>query len=198
MAKFFRNFLDSMKFPEDDDDYEEYLNEQEEKERKRDDKPANQTYISRDYAKSTRTREPEKRYTSPEPSVQRSITPLEERRTGKAVEKSKIVQFKNSSYREELGLYVSKPTAFTDCQDISDILLGGTAVVINLEDFDDEIAQRIMDFVSGTVYAINGTLNTVSTRIYLASPESVSISGDVETLLSQNTGGNAPTITRGF
>ena len=186
---FFKNFLNSMKFSEEDEDYEEYLSEQEEKEQKRIEKSsaAESIYKSRDFESKTLSQE----------TPQRNITQLEERRSLKT-EKQKVVQFRNSSYREELGLYVSKPKAFIECQDISDILLGGTAVVINLEGFDDENAQRIMDFVSGTVYAINGTLNTVSTRIYLASPESVSISGDVETLLSQTSGGNAPTISKGY
>lgn len=192
MAGFFKNFLDSMRFSEEDDDYEEYLSEQEEKERKRLEK---QTVPEQTY----KVRETEAKYTAAE-HTNRNITQLEERRSGNktSVEKPKVVQFRNSSYREELGLYVSKPKSFSECQDISDILVGGTAVVINLEGFDDEMAQRIMDFVSGTVYAINGTLNTIATRIYLVSPESVTISGDVETLLSQSVGGNAPTISKGF
>jgi len=191
MANFFKNFLDSMKFSDEDDDYEEYLSEQEEKDRKRSERMSvsEQTYKSR---------ETETRAAIQEEAAHRNITQLEERRMKNTAEKPKIVQFRNSSYREELGLYVSKPKSFSECQDISDILVGGTAVVINLEGFDDEIAQRIMDFVSGTVYAINGTLNTIATRIYLVSPESVSISGDVETILSQSIGGNAPTIFKGF
>jgi len=191
MAGFFKNFLDSMKFSEEDDDYEEYLSEQEEKERKRNERlvTSEQTYKSR---------EAETKAPIQEEISRRNITQLEERRSKTATEKPKVVQFRNSSYREELGLYVSKPKSFSECQDISDILVGGTAVVINLEGFDDDIAQRIMDFVSGTVYAINGTLNTIATRIYLVSPESVSISGDVETILSQSIGGNAPTISKGF
>ena len=189
MANIFKNFLNSMRFSEEDDDYEEYLSEQEEKERKRSEQfsASEQTYKSRDTVIKSTTQD----------DSHRSITQLEDRRN-KASDKPKVVQFRNSSYREELGLYVSKPKSFSECQDISDILVGGTAVVINLEGFDDEIAQRIMDFVSGTVYAINGTLNTIATRIYLVSPESVSISGDVETILSQSIGGNAPTISKGF
>lgn len=189
MANIFKNFLNSMRFSEEDDDYEEYLSEQEEKERKRSEQLSapEQTYKSRDTVIKAPTQD----------DTHRGITQLEERRS-KTAEKPKVVQFRNSSYREELGLYVSKPKSFSECQDISDILVGGTAVVINLEGFDDEIAQRIMDFVSGTVYAINGTLNTIATRIYLVSPESVSISGDVETILSQSIGGNAPTISKGF
>lgn len=191
MANFFKNFLNSMKFSEEDDDYEEYLSEQEEKDRKRSERMSvsEQTY---------KTRETETRGLVQEETSHRNITQLEERRTKNSGERPKVVQFRNSSYREELGLYVSKPKSFSECQDISDILVGGTAVVINLEGFDDEVAQRIMDFVSGTVYAINGTLNTIATRIYLVSPESVSISGDVETILSQSIGGNAPTISKGF
>ena len=189
MANIFKNFLNSMRFSEEDDDYEEYLSEQEEKERKRSEQLSTpeQTYKSRDAVTKTPAQE----------DTHRGITQLEERRN-KVAEKPKVVQFRNSSYREELGLYVSKPKSFSECQDISDILVGGTAVVINLEGFDDEIAQRIMDFVSGTVYAINGTLNTIATRIYLVTPESVSISGDFETILSQSIGGNAPTISKGF
>lgn len=191
MAGFFKNFLDSMKFSEEDDDYEAYLSEQEEKDNKR-----NERQIASEPVYKSRTGD----IKAPvqEPVSNRNITTLEEKRTRTSQEKGKVVQFRNSSFREELGLYVSKPTAFSDCQDISDILVGGTAVVINLEDFDDELAQRIMDFVSGTVYAINGTLNTIAKRIYLVSPESVTISGDVETLLSQSLGGNAPTISKGF
>lgn len=191
MAKFFKNFLDSMRFSEEDDDYEEYLSEQEEKERKRTEKQLTSEQVYK-------TREADQKITSAETSYGRNITQLEDRRTKPSADKPKVVQFRNSSYREELGLYVSKPKSFSECQDISDILVGGTAVVINLEDFDDELAQRIMDFVSGTVYAINGTLNTIAKRIYLVSPESVTISGDVETLLSQSLGGNAPTISKGF
>lgn len=192
MANFFKNFLDSMRFSEEDDDYEEYLSEQEEKDRRRTEKQL----ISQQVYKP---REAEPKHTASEPvPTQRNITQLEERRSKTQPEKNKVVQFRNSSYREELGLYVSKPKSFSECQDISDILVGGTAVVINLEGFDDEMAQRIMDFVSGTVYAINGTLNTIATRIYLVSPESVSISGDVETILSQSMGGNAPTITKEY
>lgn len=187
MANFFKNFLDSMKFSDDDDDYDEYLNEQEEKDRKR-----NEKQVAAE--KTIKSRESET-YSSAFEQPQRNITQLDEKRN--RIEKSRPLQIHNSSYRDELGLYVSKPKSFSECQDISDILVGGTAVVINLEGFDDEIAQRIMDFVSGTVYAINGTLNTIATRIYLVSPGSVAVSGDVETILSQSMG-DAPTISKGF
>ena len=102
MANFFKNFLNSMKFSEEDDDYEEYLSEQEEKDRKRSERMSvsEQTY---------KTRETETRGSVQEETSHRNITQLEERRTKNSVERPKVVQFRNSSYREELGLYVSKP-----------------------------------------------------------------------------------------
>ena len=188
MAGFFKNFLDSMKFSEEDDDYEAYLSEQEEKDNKR-----NERQIASEPVYKSRTGD----IKAPvqEPVSNRNITTLEERRTKASQEKGKVVQFRNSSFREELGLYVSKPTAFSDCQDISDILVGGTAVVINLEDFDDELAQRIMDFISGAVYALNGKIHQISNLIFIVSPENVDISGDYLSYVEQN-GFEVPTLNR--
>ena len=98
---------------------------------------------------------------------------------------------------KEVELKVIKPTEFSDCQDICDILLGGDSVIINIEGLDSEISQRIMDFVSGTVYAIRGSLSPVSRLIYIVSPENVSISGDVLNLITSG-GVDAPVVSGHF
>jgi cell division inhibitor SepF len=77
-----------------------------------------------------------------------------------------------------------KPTAFEDSQEISDMLLTGRAIVINLEGFDDKLAQRTMDFISGSVYAINGKLHRISNCIFIISPDTVDISGDYSDLIA--------------
>ena len=58
------------------------------------------------------------------------------------------------------------------------MLLTGRPTVINLEGFDDKLAQRTMDFISGSVYAINGRLHRISSCIFIISPDTVDISGD--------------------
>jgi len=98
---------------------------------------------------------------------------------------------------KDYELNVIKPTSFSDCQDICEILLSGDPVIINFEGFDAEIAQRVIDFVSGTVYAIKGNISPISQMIYVVSPENVNISGDVLNLLA-NGGVEVPTISRDF
>ena len=90
-----------------------------------------------------------------------------------------------------------KPTVFEDSKEICDLLISGRVTVINLEGFDIDIAQRIMDFVSGCVYAINGKLHQISNYIFIVTPENVDISGDYLELLESN-GFEVPTLNKEF
>ncbi len=92
---------------------------------------------------------------------------------------------------------IMKPTMFEDSQDVCDLLIAGRVTVINLEGFDIDIAQRIMDFVSGCVYAINGKLHQISSYIFIVTPENVDISGDYLDLLESN-GFEVPTLNKDF
>lgn len=84
------------------------------------------------------------------------------------------------------GMEVSliKPTSIEDAREISDYLLAGKAVVLNMEGIHTEVAQRIIDFSSGATYSINGNLQKISSYIFIATPESVGLSGDFQDLLS--------------
>ena len=79
---------------------------------------------------------------------------------------------------------VIKPTRVEDYREIADTLLSGCTVVLNLEGIDVELAQRIIDFASGSCYAINGGLQKVSSYIFIMTPADVEISGDIQDLLS--------------
>mgnify|MGYP001063749177 FL=1 len=87
------------------------------------------------------------------------------------------------------GMEVSmiKPTSIEDARDICDYLLDGKAVVLNMEGIHMEVAQRIIDFTSGATYSMNGNLQKISSYIFIATPESVELSGDFQDLLG---GGN--------
>ncbi len=56
--------------------------------------------------------------------------------------------------------------------------------MLNLEGLDVAIAQRIIDFSSGSTYAINGNLQKISNYIFIITPASVDISGDFQEILS--------------
>lgn len=84
------------------------------------------------------------------------------------------------------GMEVSliKPTSIEDAREICDYLLAGKAVVLNMEGLHMEIAQRIIDFTSGATYSMNGNLQKISNYIFIATPESVELSGDFTDLLN--------------
>lgn len=81
---------------------------------------------------------------------------------------------------------VIKPTAVDDAREITETLLSGRTVILNLEGLDLEIAQRIIDFTSGATFAINGNLQKISNYIFLVTPTNVDISGDLQDLLNSS------------
>lgn len=79
---------------------------------------------------------------------------------------------------------VIKPTSMEDSREITETLLANRTVVLNLEGLDVDIAQRIIDFSSGSCFAIDGKLQKISHYIFIITPPSVDISGDFQELLS--------------
>ena len=79
---------------------------------------------------------------------------------------------------------VIKPTSVEDAREITETLLSGRTVILNLEGLDLEVAQRIIDFTSGATYAISGNLQKISNYIFLVTPTNVDISGDLQDLLN--------------
>ena len=79
---------------------------------------------------------------------------------------------------------VIKPVNVEDSREITDTLLSDRTVVLNLEGLDVDIAQRIIDFTSGSCYAIKGNLQKISQYIFIITPASVDISGDFQDILA--------------
>ena len=85
---------------------------------------------------------------------------------------------------------VIKPTTIEDEIEITDTLLSGRTVLINMAGLNIDIAQRIIDFTSGATYAMHGSLQKVSNYIFLATPNGVDISGDIQNLVDAFDTGN--------
>jgi len=79
---------------------------------------------------------------------------------------------------------VIKPSTVEDAREITQTLLANRTVVLNLEGLDVDIAQRIIDFTSGSCFAISGNLQKISHYIFIITPASVDISGDFQDILS--------------
>ncbi|MBQ9927782.1 MAG: cell division protein SepF [Lachnospiraceae bacterium] len=152
-------FLNYMKLNEDDDDFydDDYY----------DDEP-----IEEKPKKVTPVKEPAMETLEEEKAVIKKtapkITPMRQtKKTGNGME-----------------VCVIKPTSIEDAREITETLLANRTVVLNLEGLDVDIAQRIIDFTSGSCFAISGNLQKISHYIFIITPAIVDISGDFQEILS--------------
>jgi len=83
------------------------------------------------------------------------------------------------------------PKGFEDANLIADKLTEGCGVIMNLEGIDMGAAQRIIDFASGACYALNGNLQKISKKIFMAVPGDVNLSGDFDELIDDMVGLNS-------
>lgn len=78
----------------------------------------------------------------------------------------------------QLQVFIVSPDDYDKSQEISDYLKARRPVVVNLVNVDYPVAQRIMDFLSGTVYALEGSIQRVTNNIFVIAPDNIEISGD--------------------
>ena len=90
---------------------------------------------------------------------------------------------------------VIKPTSVEDAREITETLLANRTVVLNLEGLDVDIAQRIIDFTSGACYSLGGSLQKVSSYIFILGPEGVDITGDLQNILGST---STPSVRAGY
>lgn len=149
-------FLNYMKLNEDDDDFydDDYYGE-----------------------------EPVEEKTKKQPAIKEDAADEEERAVKKA--SPKVTPMRQSKKTGNgMEVCVIKPTSIEDAREITETLLANRTVVLNLEGLDVDIAQRIIDFTSGSCFAISGNLQKISHYIFIITPAIVDISGDFQEILS--------------
>ncbi len=92
---------------------------------------------------------------------------------------------------KSMEVRVVKPGNMEETRTIADVLLANGTVVLNLESLDVEVAQRVIDFSSGACYTLSGSLQQVSSYIFILTPHNISISGDITDILN---GSSVPTM----
>lgn len=82
---------------------------------------------------------------------------------------------------EESGskMILLEPRAFSEAQQIADYLRTRNTVVVNLKRVTSEQAKRIIDFLSGTIYALGGSIQKIGGGIFLCTPNNVNIQGKI-------------------
>lgn len=190
---FLDKILNAVKLNDDYDDDDEFFDDDEDieesKPKKRffkkldneddfdDEEPAKAPVRNVKPAKETATRTaaatkstPAKPKTVSKPKATSKITPLSGGRTSMA----------------NMEVCVIKPSSMEDTREIADTLLDDCTVLLNLEGIDVEVAQRVIDFSSGACYSLGGSLQKVSSYIFVLTPANVEISGDFQEILNNN------------
>jgi FtsZ-interacting cell division protein YlmF len=96
-------------------------------------------------------------------------------------------EYYNLSEEDALGdadksgnkMILLEPRAYSESQQIADYLKGRNSVVVNLKRVTAQQAKRIIDFLSGCIYAIGGTMQKIGVGIYLCTPNNVNVQGKI-------------------
>ncbi len=97
--------------------------------------------------------------------------------TGEPQQSATVVSLQ--SIQKSSKVILIEPRVYAEAQDISEHLKNKRAVVVNLQRIERDQGIRIVDFLSGTVYAIGGDIQRIGTDIFLCVPENVEVAGAI-------------------
>ena len=156
-------FMDELKklakpYAEDEDDFDEFED--------------GSTAPARN-SRSTRSAEPEEDVKT----ARRSTT------AAAGVDRNKVVNIHTTA---QLQVVLVKPDRFENVSEIAEHLRDKRAVVLNLESTNKDVARRLVDFLSGCAYALDGKIKKVAISTYIITPYNVDIMGDLIDELENN------------
>ena len=182
-------FLDAIKLNDDDYDEEDFLDDELDDEAEEVNKPKSRFFNRFDDDDDLDEDEvPVKKTGSRPAKTAKSETasrPVKREKEKAPAKRSKVTPIRRkSSAAGSMEVNVIRPVSMEDTRDIADTLLDLCTVILNLEGLDVDTAQRIIDFTCGACYSVGGSLQKVSSYIFIVTPRDVDISGDFEDILS--------------
>jgi len=124
-----------------------------------------------------RYEEPRAAQTQEPPSTPRKAQPRRQQPTGEPQQAGTVVSLQ--SIQKSSKVILIEPRVYAEAQDISEHLKNKRAVVVNLQRIERDQGIRIVDFLSGTVYALGGDIQRIGTDIFLCTPENVEVAGAI-------------------
>ncbi|MBM7715592.1 cell division protein SepF [Siminovitchia sp. FSL H7-0308] len=98
-----------------------------------------------------------------------------------ATRKQNVVSLQ--SVQQSSKVILIEPRVYAEAQEVADHLVNRRAVVVNLQRIQHDQAVRIVDFLSGTVYAIGGDIQRIGKDIFLCTPDNVEVSGNITEMI---------------
>ncbi|CCI80907.1 cell division protein SepF [Lactobacillus hominis] len=91
----------------------------------------------------------------------------------------------NSGSAPTSKIVLYEPRVYSDAKEVAQNLLSNKAIIINFARMDDAQSRRIVDFITGTVYALNGEIQRVGDKIFLATPPKFETDGKIAELVDK-------------
>jgi cell division inhibitor SepF len=101
------------------------------------------------------------------------------------VDHDKIVSIKSGMTSAKSKIVLYEPRVYSDAKDVAQNLLHNKAVIINFSRMEDASARRIVDFITGTVYALSGEIQRIGDKIFLATPPKFVTDGKISDLVDK-------------
>ncbi|MBQ9942717.1 MAG: cell division protein SepF [Christensenellaceae bacterium] len=96
--------------------------------------------------------------------------------------RSKVIAMPDSkSTGAQMKMIIFRPTSYDETQDVIDNLKARKPIIVNLDEIDMAVAQRILDFISGAVYALGGDIKKAARNIFVVAPSNVEVSSHEDT-----------------
>ena len=96
---------------------------------------------------------------------------------------SNIVSIQAAMSSKGSKVVLVEPRIYAEAQDIAENLKNKRATIVNLQRIDREQGVRIIDFLSGTVYALGGDIQRIGKDIFLCTPDNVEVSGEISNFI---------------
>ena len=91
----------------------------------------------------------------------------------------------NNAHGKQQEVILFRPVNFNDASKAADDLRARRVVVVNLENVDKAMARRVVDFLTGTAYALDGSVKKIAQAAYLFCPSNLVVNGDLESLQAE-------------
>jgi cell division inhibitor SepF len=119
----------------------------------------------------------------PRPAATPAVRPapvasIEERRSERRERRATSTPTPSAAVSDLARIETVTPRTYNDARTVGDHFRSGVPVIMNLSEIDDDDAKRLVDFAAGLIFAVHGTINRVTAKVFLLSPANVTVSDE--------------------
>ncbi len=112
------------------------------------------------------------------PARPAAVASIEDRRTERRQERRPAAPVSAPTSTDFARIETVTPRTYNDARTVGEHFRSGVPVIMNLSEIDDDDAKRLVDFAAGLIFAVHGTINRVTSKVFLLSPANVTVTDE--------------------